>query len=83
MAGSSCPICPLSKTVLNLSVACSSAELGSVTDQPPNQPMQGRDRATQALLSWSRACVEQLQLSRFILSSSSQYVFFLRHKGRS
>ena len=27
IAGSSCPICPHSKTVSNLSVACSSAEL--------------------------------------------------------
>ena len=32
IAGSSCPICPLSKTVLNLSVACSSTELQSVID---------------------------------------------------
>ena len=35
IAGSSCPICPLSKTVQNLSIAGSSAELQSVTDYIP------------------------------------------------
>ena len=34
IVGSSCAICPLSKTVLHLAVACSSAELQSVTYQP-------------------------------------------------
>ena len=38
IAGSSCPICPHSKTVSNLSVACFSAKLQSVTDQPTNKP---------------------------------------------
>ena len=37
MVGSSYTICPLSKTVLHLFVACPSAELQSVTDQPTNQ----------------------------------------------
>ena len=32
ITGSSVPICPLSETVLNLSLACSSTELHSVTD---------------------------------------------------
>ena len=32
IAVSSCPICLLSKSVSNLSVACTSAELQSVTD---------------------------------------------------
>ena len=52
IVGSSCAICPLSKTVLHLSVDCPSAELQSVTDNQPNNPTQGKDSATQALLSW-------------------------------
>jgi len=35
IVGSSCAICPLSKTVLHLSVDCPSAELQSVTDNQP------------------------------------------------
>ena len=56
IVGSSCADCPLSKTVLQLSVAWSSAELQSVThnlpNHPTNQPTPCKDRATQALLSW-------------------------------
>ena len=52
IVGSSCATCPLSKTVLHLSVACPSAELQSVMHHPTNQPMPGKDSATQALLSW-------------------------------
>ena len=37
IVGSSCVICPLSKMVLNLSVAAPTAELWSMTDQPTNQ----------------------------------------------
>ena len=55
IVGSSCATCPLSKTVLNLSVACPSTELQSVTHQGTNQPKYqvtpGKDSATQALLS--------------------------------
>ena len=51
IVGSSCTICPLSKTVLHLAVACLSAELQSVTDRPTDKPTQGEDSATQALLS--------------------------------
>ena len=45
IAGSSCPICPHSKTVLNMSVACSSTELKSVT---PNR-LNSEVRATSSL----------------------------------
>ena len=63
----SCTICPLSKNVLHMSLAGSCAELQSVTDNPTTQqttqqtthPTPGEDRATQALLSWSLAWVEQ------------------------
>ena len=38
IVGSLCATCPLSKTILHLSVACLGAELQSVTDQTTNQP---------------------------------------------
>ena len=59
IVGSSCTVCPLSKNVLHMSLAGSCAELESVTELPPTQPTPGEDSATQALLSWSSAWVEQ------------------------
>ena len=59
IARSSCPICPLSKTVKHLSVPCPSAELQSVTDyktsRPTDRATSSEPRATQALLSKSWA----------------------------
>ena len=55
IVGSSCTICPLSKNVLDMSLAGVCAELQSVTDLPPNQPPPCEDRDTQALLGWSLA----------------------------
>ena len=74
---SSCATCLLSKTVLHLSVACSSAELQSVTDHASNQATKhptnatpGKDRATQALLSW------KLSLTLWFCPSVCVYVTY-------
>ena len=50
--GSSCAVCPLSKTVLNLSLADSCVELQSVTDQASKHPTPSEVRANS--LSWAK-----------------------------
>ena len=55
IVGSSCATCPLSKTVLHLSVACFSAELQSVTDYQPPTRLDGRisdSEADDRMISW-------------------------------
>ena len=77
IVGSSCAICPLSKTVLHLPVACPSAQLESVTHQSTNQSMQGKDSATQALLSWKLSLFLPILKFYILLVNHSQQCLFL------
>ena len=62
IVGSSSPICPSSKIVLSLSVACSSAELQSLTDQQTTRPLPSQSRAYSHVWDKSWAISNKLEI---------------------